>query len=424
LLVQAHASIVLTQETNRILKIIFYKNSDPIATSEQGSPTTPDSNVVQLSTETLVELAPEDTLSVRVTSINSTEVITAQFGSLLVGTIGRQGTPGPKGDKGDKGDPGDSSGGTPGGANTQVQFNNNGSFGGTAGLVFNPTTISVGLNLSSPTSRLDIVGQDGLRITGFQPFLTLRDSNSTNKGSRLQTVAGNTIFSNDSNGGGTFTERLRISDVGFVGVGLDAPEFPLHVRRTGGGGPVARFEQTGNSNATLVISHNTAATSERPALSFLKGGTTCIVISCDGLVPGVVYYEAVGPDASHTFFTTNGLQRFRIDNNGIQSFGRITGGYSNRGTNVVNMAFEQFAVSQVAISTNVNLTTAVPPAGTVCVLIIVSNGANSRTVTFGAGFAATGTLATGTTSDRRFVITWVSDGVRLLETQRVGPIAF
>ncbi len=35
-------------------------------------------------------------------------------------------------------------GGTPGGANTQVQFNNNGTFGGSANLTFNSATGAVG----------------------------------------------------------------------------------------------------------------------------------------------------------------------------------------------------------------------------------------------------------------------------------------
>jgi hypothetical protein len=39
---------------------------------------------------------------------------------------------------------------------------------------------NVGIGTGAPTSRLEILGQDGLAITGYQPFLTLRDTNAGN----------------------------------------------------------------------------------------------------------------------------------------------------------------------------------------------------------------------------------------------------
>ncbi len=47
----------------------------------------------------------------------------------------------------------------PGGANTQVQFNNGGVFGGSPTFVFDPTTNRLGLGTGSPTAKQDIVGQ-------------------------------------------------------------------------------------------------------------------------------------------------------------------------------------------------------------------------------------------------------------------------
>ena len=78
---------------------------------------------------------------------------------------------------------------------------------------------NVGIGTTSPSSKLDIVAQDAIRATGFQPFLTLRDSSDSNKGSRIQTASGITIFYNDATGGGTYTERMRIDDVGRIIVG-------------------------------------------------------------------------------------------------------------------------------------------------------------------------------------------------------------
>src|SRR5260370_694947 len=60
------------------------------------------------------------------------------------------------------------SGGSPGGSDTQVQFNNSGAFGGDAGLTYNKTTdtLSVGLLLSGHDTNLLIGSNAGASITG------------------------------------------------------------------------------------------------------------------------------------------------------------------------------------------------------------------------------------------------------------------
>lgn len=81
---------------------------------------------------------------------------------------------------------------------------------------------NVGIGTSSPGSKLEVVAQDAIRITGFQPFQTWRDSSDSNKGFRIQTAGGATLFSNDSTGGGTYTERMRIDSGGRVLIGTTA----------------------------------------------------------------------------------------------------------------------------------------------------------------------------------------------------------
>jgi len=68
------------------------------------------------------------------------------------------------------------------------------------------------------------------------------------------------------------------------------------------------------------------------------------------------------------------------------------------------------------------LTTTVPPAGCQAHTIILTSGTTSYTITFGTGFKPTGTLATGTTSGRVFVIHWISDGTNLYESGRTAAM--
>ena len=491
LLVQAHASIVLTQGTNKILRVIFYKNSTPINTSEKESPTTPDVNLVELSTEALVELAPSDVLSLRVTSVNSTDVITASLGSLIVGTIGRQGTPGPKGDKGDQGDPG-VGGGSPGGSNTHIQFNDDGEFGGTSGFVFNPLTICVGINTSvpaskldivgqdgiritgvepyvtmrdssaflagirlkyvgsslvfsvdttgagafedkaiftadgnlgvnmtNPTSRVDIVGQNGLRITGFQPFFVLRDSNDSNKGFRFQTFSSNAIISTDSVGDGSFVERFRFTTEGNFAVGTSSPEAAIHAVKAAG--LLCMLRHTGTDNAALYIDQNNSSPFPRPIIVLRKQNQNMLILSADGNGLGYVYYDAVGSNSLHQFFT-NGSARFQVDNTGIKSNGHIAGSYSLLGPNSTSMPFGSVTVVQLPVSAPLTLTSSVPAAGTICFLIIETQGTNSRTVNFNPShFFVAGVVNTGSVAGKTFTLTFISNGNRLIETGRAGP---
>lgn len=139
------------------------------------------------------------------------------------------------------------------------------------------------------------------------------------------------------------------------------------------------------------------------------------------------------PAADTVTVETNGLERVRVDSAGnvgigksptsvLDVNGQVTRRFANVGTNTVAQALATNHVSQVTISASITLTTTVPPAGTTARVIIVTSGTTSRTVTFGTGFKAVSTLATGTVSGRRFVITFVSDGTQLLETSRTLAI--
>lgn len=139
----------------------------------------------------------------------------------------------------------------------------------------------VGIGTSSPGSKLEVVAQDAIRITGFQPFQTLRDSNDSNKGFRIQTAGGATLFSNDSTGGGTYTERMRLNSSGFLLVGATSPM---------GGNTSSEFKVTGagswpltlNANDRGLLIRNSASSAGVYAYFEYNGGTNNGQISFSG----------------------------------------------------------------------------------------------------------------------------------------------
>jgi hypothetical protein len=56
------------------------------------------------------------------------------------------------------------------------------------------TVGNVGIGTANPTSRLEIIAQDALLISGYQPFLTLSDSSGGSKRARIQNANGDINF--------------------------------------------------------------------------------------------------------------------------------------------------------------------------------------------------------------------------------------
>ena len=82
------------------------------------------------------------------------------------------------------------------------------------------------------------------------------------------------------------------------------------------------------------------------------------------------------------------------------------------------MAFGTNSTVKVTPTASATYTTTVPAAGTHVFLIVLTSGTSSWTITFGSGFKPTTTLATGTTTARVFVLSWISDGTNLYEVSR------
>jgi hypothetical protein len=65
---------------------------------------------------------------------------------------------------------------------------------------------------------------------------------------------------------------------------------------------------------------------------------------------------------------------------------------------------------------------ATPLAGQELTFVVTTSGTSSFTITFGTNFKSTGTLATGTTSGKVFVLKFVSDGVNYNEVSRTAAM--
>src|SRR5688572_24818979 len=72
------------------------------------------------------------------------------------------------------------------------------------------------------TSRVEIAGQDGLAVSGYQPFVTLRDDAAGNARSVVQGVSGDLVLIPDSFIGSGAAVVVK-SGSGNVGIGTSTP---------------------------------------------------------------------------------------------------------------------------------------------------------------------------------------------------------
>lgn len=118
---------------------------------------------------------------------------------------------------------------------------------------------NVGIGTSNPTSKLEIAAQDGLAITGYQPFLTLRDNNASNARGRIQSANGDILFWSNSFIGGNPPLVLK-NNSGNVGIGTSAPAQSLEVNGVtsmGQAGGVYGYRVSGGGLSYPTLGFNT-----------------------------------------------------------------------------------------------------------------------------------------------------------------------
>jgi hypothetical protein len=114
------------------------------------------------------------------------------------------------------------------GVNGDIVLIPNSFIGGGAAMVLKTESGSIGVGTSDPSSKVEIIAQDGLAVTGFQPFITLRDTNGGNARACVQGVNGDIVLIPNSFIGGGAAMVLKTGS-GNIGVGTSTPEARLHV---------------------------------------------------------------------------------------------------------------------------------------------------------------------------------------------------
>jgi hypothetical protein len=179
----------------------------------------------------------------------------------------------------------------------------------------------------------------------------------------------------------------------------------------GGSVVVSNLTTTNLSNGTGSVTVNAGAGAT------LSGNTKTVNLGTAG-VSGSTTNVNIGSAVSGALGTLTVNSPTATFAGSVSGAGPITAGFAALTAGTTAMAFAAAPNKSVTPNATATFTTTVPPAGTVCTLVINTSGTTSYTITFGSGFKATGTLATGTVTAKTFAMAFISDGTNVIEMSR------
>jgi hypothetical protein len=169
---------------------------------------------------------------------------------------------------------------------------------------------NVGIGTSSPSQKLDVFGnaliQGVITTQSFAPSITFTDLSPT---ADFRILGDQNALSTLIDTGSGFTEAMRITSAGLVGIGTTAPASRLDVS----GGDIRL-----STNATYLRSSDSAGTSTR--MFGINAGNTTFIGPIDPYVGGAVHYGVAAGVSAHAFFT-GATERLRITSAGRVGIG-------------------------------------------------------------------------------------------------------
>jgi hypothetical protein len=275
--------------------------------------------------------------------------------------------------------------------------------------------------VDADTLRVGDVNATATVTTNGTGNLTISTNNGTNSGTFVINQGTNGNIAITPNG----TGEVDISKVDIDGGTIDATTIGATTRAAGnfttldangnvtlGDATSDTITATGRFNTDLVPSTDNARDLGTSALKWKQIYATTFT---EGTFP-VVTQTDVGTAPNQIPLNQYLGSMAYLDADNIS--------FSARGTNTAEQNLAVNKLTTVVISADTTLTTTVPKVGSTAFVIVITSGASSRTVTFGTGFKSTGTLATGTDADRRFVFQFISDGTNLVEVSRTTAITY
>lgn len=181
---------------------------------------------------------------------------------------------------------------------------------------------NVGIGTTSPSAKLEVIGD--ARFESESPSIILAESDSTNTDARLRVQAGNLLFETVTDSGTLVREHMQIGSSGNVtidtntffvdavnnrvGVGTTTPAVALDV--VGDAASTGGFTVTGaDSTSTQVILQGF-----RNGVGVQTGGAVRIRSVGDG-----------SNDAVQMIFDTNSVERMRIGSTGVVTIDNLSG---------------------------------------------------------------------------------------------------